>query len=423
MALHAGGRDEQAYAVLRKSLNLDSADPETVKLGIEISRRLGKDDEAANYCARLLRLDSNHRDARLHLAQLQAAAGDFDVAEVNFQRVLELHSDDAVAAFSLGCLALRDENLTDGWAGYARRFEAGLSRPQHDLRLPPLQQIWDEADELAKARIAIRSEPSLKDQILFARWLTALRQDANFITAELDPRLIPLIDQTTRRISTCPAGSLQDDDATDLNLSAQVQLGDLGAKYGTDISRLGDGVPYLQFEREKSATLRQAYCSVVREHLLIGLCWRGGDMAIPLIDWLPILQLDRVGFVSLQPGPALQELHEVFDSLGRSAIRDPSIDPQTNLRGFAAQIAAVDIVISIDEVPAHLAGALGVPVICLLPEVAEWRWFQADRLDSPWYPTMQLYRQTTRGKWSDVMERIAADLKTRIAQAGQGGAA
>ena len=418
-ALHAGGRLEQAYAALRKSLQLDAADAKALTLGIEIARQLDQSEEAANFCARLLRLDSEHREARLHLAQLQASAGDFDVAATNFQRVLDIYPEDGAAAFSLGCLAFRDENMEAGWAGYAHRFEAGLPASKSELTLPPLQQIWDQPEELSKARVAVRPEPGLKDQILFARWLPSLRRETNFVTAELDPRLIPLIDQTAIRLSLFPTGSLQAEEAVDLDLSTQITLADLGGKYGLDIAQLGASGPYLRVNPDNVATLRRDYLSALGARRLVGLCWRGSDMAIPLKEWLPILQLEEFGFVSLQAGPAQQELHEVFDSLSRSAIRDPSIDPQTNLRGFATQMAAVDLVISIDEVPVHLAGALGIPTICLLPEVADWRWFGAERTDSPWYPTMRLYRQTTDSTWSDVMSAIAVDLRERIAQNGQ----
>lgn len=304
--------------------------------------------------------------------------------------------------------------MKTGWAGYAHRFEAGLASPKPELPLPPMQHIWDQPDELLKARIAVRPEPGLKSQILFARWLSSLRRDTNFVTAELDPRLIPLIDQTAIRLSLFPAGSLQTEEAEDLNLSAQICLGDLGARYGLDIDRLGANGPYLRVDQDKVAAVRREYLAALGVTRLIGLCWRGGDMAIPLQEWSPILKLSEFGFVSLQAGPAQRELQDVFDSLSRSAIRDPSVDPQTNLRGFATQIAAVDAVISIDEVPAHLAGALGVPTICLLPRIADWRWFGAERTDSPWYPTMQLYRQGTDGNWSDMMSTIADDLTSRI---------
>lgn len=408
-ALSAAGRHDQAYGVLRNAMKIDGQNIRVLTAGIRVLSSLGKDEETANYCARLLRLMPDNREARLHLARMQIAAGDFDVAEANLTRLLETRPDDAVAGFTLGCLAFRNEQLAEGWSGYALRFDAGATNPAAPLPLPVLKAAKLAAD-LKQERIAVRPEASLKDQILFARWLTQLRRDSGFLVGELDPRLIPLVDQTATRLSLFPTGSLQAEEAEDLQLTSQVALGDLGARYGRDLASLGAAVPYLQFDRAKAAAMRRDYLAALNAKRLIGLCWRGGDLAVPLSEWLPVLQSADFGFVSLQAGPAQQELHEVFDSLGKMAVRDPSIDPQTNLRGFAAQIAAVDLVIAIDEVPAHLAGALAVPVFCLLARVADWRWFGADRMDSPWYPSMRLYRQTADGNWADVMAKISSDL-------------
>lgn len=408
-ALRIAGRLDQAYAVLRESVRLDSGNVALLGLGIEILAAMGNEEEVANYCARLLRLEPENREARAHLARMQIAAGDFDIAEDNVRRVLTAHPDDAPAAFVLGCLAFRREELAQGWHGFAKRFGAGLTASASKLDLPTLSLSGDQPD-LSRERIAVRPEPGLKDQILFARWLARLRRDSDFAVAELDPRLIPMVDQSVARLSLFPTGSLQPEEAADLDLTCQITVGDLGARYGLEMSTLGAPVPYLQVDRVKAAAMRHDYLAALQTPKLVGLCWRGAELSIPLSEWLPILRLNGLGFVSLQAGPVQQELHDVFDGLGKAAIRDPAIDPQTNLRGFAAQIAAVDLVISIDEVPAHLAGALGVPVLCLLPQVADWRWFNDKRTDSPWYPTMQLYRQTTRGDWADVMARVSADL-------------
>jgi|GEM_PF-576864 len=408
-ALRIGGRFDQAYAVLRESLKIDSRNVELLELGIEILAALGNEEEVANYCARLLRLQPDNREARAHLARMQIVAGDFDIAEDNVRRVLATHPDYAAAVFVLGCLAFRREELAQGWHGFSQRFGAGLAAAGHTLDLPTLSMSGD-APDLSRERIAVRSEPGLKDQILFARWLARLRQESDFIVAELDPRLIPLIDQSQTRLSLFPVGSFQPDEAADLDLTAQVSLGDLGARYGLELDGLGAPVPYLQVDRVKVAMMRRDYMAALQAPRLIGLCWRGVELSIPLSEWLPILQLNGFGFVSLQAGPVQHELQAIFDGLGKAAIRDPAIDPQANLRGFATQIAAVDLVISIDEVPAHLAGALGVPVLCLLPEVADWRWFDRRRVNSPWYPSMHLYRQQTRGEWSEVMTRVARDL-------------
>jgi tetratricopeptide (TPR) repeat protein len=414
-ALHAARRLADAADVLRLSLQTDGQNKDLLELSILVSADLERHEDTANYCARLLRLEPENKGARLHLARMQAVAGDFDLAELNFQRVSAADADDPVAAFSLGCLALRREELGSGWKGYSRRFDAGLARPQPVLDLPALPIAPDAAPDLSAERIAVRPEPGLKDQILFARWLTRLRRDCDFLVGELDPRLIPLIDQTEARLSLFPAGSLQVEEVRDLDITSQLYLGDLGARYGLDIAALGTTVPYLRFDQAKAVAMRQQYLGALGTPRLIGLCWRGAAMSIPLAEWLPVLRTSGFGFVALQAGPAHQELHEVFDGIGKTAVRDPAIDPQTNLRGFAAQIAAVDLVISIDEVPAHLAGALGVPTLCLLPNVADWRWFGAERHDSPWYPTMRLYRQPADGAWQPVMTAIAEELDVLLA--------
>ncbi len=89
--------------------------------------------------------------------------------------------------------------------------------------------------------------------------------------------------------------------------------------------------------------------------------------------------------------------------------REPGIDPLIDLDGFAAQIAAMDLTLSIDNSTVHLAGALGSPVWTLLPFAPDYRWF-VGRDDSPWYPAMRLVRQAAPGDWAGVLERVAADL-------------
>jgi ADP-heptose:LPS heptosyltransferase len=90
------------------------------------------------------------------------------------------------------------------------------------------------------------------------------------------------------------------------------------------------------------------------------------------------------------------------------------VDPITDLDGFAAQIAATDLVISIDNSTVHLAGALGKPVWTLLPYAPDWRWM-LDRRDSPWYPSMRLFRQAAPGNWESMFDEVASELRELLA--------
>jgi len=147
---------------------------------------------------------------------------------------------------------------------------------------------------------------------------------------------------------------------------------------------------------------------------LIGLAWHttsrktGRDRSIDL-SWLaPLFAALDIRWISLQYGdPDALENQAVAASA--PILVDRSVDQLSNIDLFAAQIAAMDMVITIDNSTAHLAGALGVPVLVLLPFGRDWRWLQA-RDDSPWYPTMRLFRQPQRGAWQSVVQRVQSAL-------------
>jgi hypothetical protein len=135
--------------------------------------------------------------------------------------------------------------------------------------------------------------------------------------------------------------------------------------------------------------------------------------SIPLAAWAPILAQPAFGFVNLQYGDCRADLEAVRRDLGVEILHDESVDPLKNLDDFAAQTAAMDLVISIDNSTVHMAGALNVPVWVMLPAVPDWRWM-LDRSDSPWYPSVRLFRQATAGEWTPVIARVAKELKHRF---------
>jgi ADP-heptose:LPS heptosyltransferase len=122
----------------------------------------------------------------------------------------------------------------------------------------------------------------------------------------------------------------------------------------------------------------------------------------------PLLTLSGIRWVSLQYGDH-EALEEEAAAAGAPILIDRAVDQLSDLDIFAAQIAAMDLVITIDNSTAHLAGALGVPVWVLLPFAPDWRWL-LDREDCPWYPTMRLFRQTELGNWQSVVERVRRSL-------------
>jgi len=126
-------------------------------------------------------------------------------------------------------------------------------------------------------------------------------------------------------------------------------------------------------------------------------------------QWSSLLSLAGCEFVNLQYGDCREELAAIGRSHGVVIHDWPDADPLRNLDDFAAQIAALDLVISVDNATVHMAGALGVPTWVLLPFAPDWRWM-LDRDDSLWYPSVRLFRQSQHGRWDDVFERVRTTL-------------
>jgi hypothetical protein len=154
----------------------------------------------------------------------------------------------------------------------------------------------------------------------------------------------------------------------------------------------------------------------------VGINWQGtpasatyrGNLAraIPLDAFAPLSRIEGVRLISLQKGAGTEQLADakfVVEDLGSQLDETYGAFEET-----AAVIKNLDLVISSDTAVVHLAGALAAPVWVALPLSSDWRWL-LDRPDSPWYPTMRLFRQTQRGDWSDVFQRIAAELATLAA--------
>jgi hypothetical protein len=180
---------------------------------------------------------------------------------------------------------------------------------------------------------------------------------------------------------------------------------------GTTLDNIPAHVPYLNPGEELSAKWRMRLGEKTG-NLRVGLAWAGrpehpndARRSVRFEQFAPLLAVEGIQFISLQKGSAVQQT-------GAS----PMIDFTSELHDFsdtAALIQSLDLVVTVDTAVAHLAGAMGQAVWVLLPSMPDWRWM-LDRQDSPWYPTMRLFRQTDRGDWSDPVERMARELAAKV---------
>jgi hypothetical protein len=186
--------------------------------------------------------------------------------------------------------------------------------------------------------------------------------------------------------------------------------------FGTTLDNVPATIPYLSADPATVETWRrrlEAYPG-----FRVGICWQGSPEAsfdwrnVPLADFGVLAAVPGVRLISLQRGSGVEQLAELD---GRFAVVElgDELDRQGAFLDTAAVIKNLDLVITIDTAVAHLAGALGAPVWVALIHAPEWRWL-SQRADSPWYPTMRLFRQTQLDRWSDVFARIATDLKAVV---------
>ena len=201
------------------------------------------------------------------------------------------------------------------------------------------------------------------------------------------------------------------------DVRAQVPIGDLPLLLNADFDQLPARRGYLIPDAAAMWRLRERYHGHFGRRILVGISWRSGNKSsattrsaeLPL--WRDVLSDARFGFVSLQYGKVGTEVEAFNRETGCDLMVDAEVDPLLDLDLFAAQVAAMDLIISVDNSTIHFAGAMGKPVWALLPFVADWRWLTG-RTDSIWYDGAYLFRQPFPDAWPDVMQAVRAALAT-----------
>jgi len=254
-----------------------------------------------------------------------------------------------------------------------------------------LQYIWD-GTPLAGQRVLVRCYHGLGDTIQFIRYAPLIKDIAREVMVWAQPALLPLL-RTMRGIDRLLP---LHDGTPEVEYDVDVESMELPHIFRTTLATVPAEIPY--FHIAPAALPRHG-------RLAVGLVWAAGDWeqarrSIPFPLCAPLATVPGVTLHILQRGSALAHYQPGVGMLSGS---DDVIEA-------AHIIRALDLVISVDTMPAHLAGALGVPVWTLLDTAADWRWM-AGREDSPWYPTMRLFRQECPGAWEPVIARVVAELR------------
>ena len=415
MLLTERGKLEEAIDAYYKVLEVDSTDAGIYNnLGILLKEQ-GKFKEAIDAYCKALEIFPGYADAYNNLGNVLQLQGDFEDAVVVYKKALEINSQFSEAHKNLGMLLLLTGELERGWEKYEWRWKCH-DFPSENRNFP--QPPWD-GTGLSDKSVLVWTEQGIGDEIMFANMLDTLSWMADKIITECEERLVPLFQRSFPKIQFFAREQKPNPMLLDRDIDYQVPIGSLAQWLRRNESQFPKKESYLSASSEKASQLRDKYKGLTDDRFLVGISWKSINHGIEkekstiLENWTPILSQPDCFFVNLQYGDIEQEIGEYYSSTGILIYTDQEINPLTNLDDFAAQISALDLVISISNTTVHISGALGKKVWTLLPYVPDWRWM-LKREDTPWYPTMKLFRQSQMNDWRDVFQRVSLALKLHI---------
>lgn len=323
-----------------------------------------------------------------------------------FDKALALSQNETQRAslrYNRAMASLATHDLRSGWAGFDARWDAGMVR---SARHEGLEPRW-RGEKLAGA-LRIWPEQGIGDEILFSRLAPLTLTRAERVVLQCAPRLVPLFARSF------PDLEVRGVDAPAPTVAAQIATGSLGAALGIGVEDLGGGRSYLVADPDLRAHLRARYERLARGRPVIGIAWTsraarlGASKSAALADWGALLRRDAL-FVNLQYGDVGVEIAEARAQFQCEIVEDADIDQMTDLDAFAAQVAAMDRVISVSNTSVHVAGALGVPCDVLVAPARGRLWYWGlDGETTPWYASVRLVRRTLDESWAEQIARVAA---------------
>jgi tetratricopeptide (TPR) repeat protein len=340
---------------------------------------------ATAFCGRGLALQ--------HLGRIEEARADYEHA-------LALQPDLGEGHSNLGALQLLLGEFEHGWEGYEYR-RVGGDRCKTDIA--PRWPVW-EGEEIAGKKLLVLEEAGHGDAFMLARYFPMFAAHGVDATVECRPHMFEILRQV-------PGVRLVAQVDPDERFDYQIHFFSMPRAFKTRLDSIPGGVPYLKAD----PALAAKWAERLGGGLKVGIAWQGNpdpslDMArsAPLKHFAPLAAVEGVRLISLQKGYGVEQIDSAgfpVETLGDDFDAGPSAFLDT-----AAVMVNLDLIVSIDTSIPHLAGALGRPAWVALKHSPEWRWMLG-REDSPWYPSMRLFRQSAAGEWTDVFSRMAETLK------------
>ncbi len=397
------GEHEKAILAYQQVIALNSENPKAhLNLGIAF-KELGLYEEALKSLKTALKIKPDYAMALYNLGNVYLAKGQYNEAMDYYKKTISIDQEYAEAHWNIALLNLLSGNFKEGWQGYEWRWKLGNLAVKKNFNKPE----WDGSDINGKT-ILIYTEQGFGDTIQFIRYVPLIAKQNAKVIIECEKELIALLRNVEGVYDIFPKESKLPD------FDFHCPLLSLPLKFNTTIDTIPSQIPYINVDAELMKKWRAKIPA--NSKLNVGLTWAGNpelrrdyNRSCSFDDLSHLLNIPDINFYSLQKGEAF---YQILNNPEGIKVLDYT-DELNDFADTAALIQNLDLVISVDTAVAHLAGALGRPVWTLLPFVPDWRWM-LDREDSPWYPTMRLFRQPSIGDWKSVIERVKDELKKLI---------
>jgi tetratricopeptide (TPR) repeat protein len=399
-ALRGAKRYEEALASSDRALAIRPDLAEVLSIRGTILRDLDRNEDALASYDQALAIHPDLAEVLSNRGLALQELGRFEEALASHARAVAAKPELPQANFNEGLCRLLVGDLKRGWEQYEWRWKVPPLRPLRHAAKP----LWQGEPDIAGKTILLHAEQGLGDAIHFCRYATLVHERGATVFLELQAPLKSLL-ASVRGVARVIG---RDDPTPDFDIHAPL----LGVPrfFGTSWEQIPAAVPYLSAEPAAIARWREKLNA--GPELKVGVAWsgnpkQGGDRkrSIPIERLLPMLSVPGIRWYGLQVGERAADLARLPPGMVSDLSPELSDFAET-----AAVMANLDLVIGVDTSVAHFAGALGRPGWIMLAFVPAWQWL-LDREDSPWYPTLRLFRQPRPGDWESVVARVTAELE------------
>ncbi|GMQ89075.1 MAG: tetratricopeptide repeat protein [Gammaproteobacteria bacterium] len=372
---------------------------------------LSRLDESVVVFTRLLGIKPGDFDAMRNLSQVFREQNRPDLAEEQLNSILSSDPDNIPARQDRSLVWLQQGRLDKGWNEYEWR-NAGVAVSDR-WPFPP----WD-GKKSSDSTVLVYPEQGIGDEIMFSSCILDLTRATSRVILVCNERLESLFQRSFPTASVM--GRTLEQGAAWLEqlpcVDAQVSIASLPKYFRRRVEDFSKVNRAYLLAAPGALQKWQSRYAALGDGLKIGLSWHGGHLSntklkrsIPLEQWSDVLRVSNVHFVNLQYGDCAEELEHAHQQYAVRVHEWEDSNPLVDMDDFSAKVQALDLVLSIDNSTAHLAGALGVRTWILQPFSPDWRWLP-DQEGSNWYPAVKQYRQAVPGEWNGVLVRVAEAL-------------